>query len=84
MTTLFQIQKPEAIVVGQNVNYTVPAGRVAKVAVCLSCSASTRFSPGPTVSVSNPFAAGSNSNSISEVLTLRAGDVLSSSRVTGA
>jgi hypothetical protein len=83
MSTLQSILKPTSIVVAQNVNYTVPAGRIAKVNVSMAVSNAFYINPGPSVS-SSTYSAGNNAAAVTKQLTLRAGDVVSSTRSTGA
>jgi hypothetical protein len=80
MSTLQSILKPTSIVVGQNVNYTVPAGRIAKVSLNLNASCSC-YAAGL---INNPLPGTDGDNSSDTELILRAGDVVSSTRTTGA
>jgi hypothetical protein len=84
MTTLFQIQKPENVVVGLNVNYTVPAGMVAKVAALISVS-NYASQTAEGLNTDLPIQTGSAASDSQKIeMVLRAGDILSSTRTTGS
>lgn len=80
MSTLQSILKPTSIARGLNVNYTVPVGRISLVTVFLDVSSATRVDGRDMARL----AVNASANSLSGKLTLMAGDVLSSTRATGA
>ena len=81
MATLQTILKPIEITVGQNVNYTVPVGRIARFNYTMNLNADVV--PVGLVG-STVFNNGNNSKIESGSLILRAGDIISSTRSTGA
>lgn len=83
MATVTNILTPASVVVGQNVNYTVPTGRVAVINLT---NMVTHFysSSGGTTSFTSTNELPYPCLSESFKFTLRAGDILSSTRVTGS
>jgi hypothetical protein len=87
MATITQIQKPVAIIVGLNISYTVPSGKIAKVKALLSALArANSFSGNPgSGGYSNQPSIG-DGQAVSETLEfiLVSGDVLSSVRTAAS
>lgn len=73
------IQAPETIVVGLNVSYTVPTGRVARVKACLDASASAFFT-----NVSYSAAGTASGNAAYFEFVAPAGTVISSTRTAAS
>lgn len=84
MSTFSPIQKPESVVVGQNVNYTVPAGRVARVSITADVDMRTAMSDAAANALQSASSQFGSSNHDAKTVTLRAGDILSSTRTTGS
>jgi len=80
MTTFNGLQRPDNIAVGQNISYTVPKGKIAKVKANLCATAYGRGTVGVQTGLT------SNGMGVSESLemVLVEGDILSSTRVTAS
>jgi len=82
MATLNGVLVPDNIVVGLNVSYTVPAGKVALVRATLSATNVGSVTSNYGSTSEYPAVTG-NSSTGNVDLTLRAGDIISSVRTTG-
>jgi len=82
MSTIPMIQKPVGVTVGQNVSYTVPEDRIARVTCTLSVTNQAYVTPNTTNAGTQNLTGNANSVTETAQLILRAGDILSSNRST--
>lgn len=84
MATFNGLQRPDSMTVGLNISYTVPVGKISRVTATLSAYCTTYRSSFNNEDSTGSQTANASANSLTGSFILGAGDILSSTRVTGA